>query len=445
MRRASLWESAMNILAVEYLETAKLIAAARNARTHSRKQIKKILRSIRAYGFLNPILVDGQNRIVAGHGRWAAAQLGGLATVPIIRIEGLTPEQLRMFAIAENRLGDLSSWSTENLALELSELEQLNVELTLTGFDTGEIDLKIADAEDRPIEPPAAFEEPDRNKKAVTVVGDTWQVGPHRLICQDARSGWTYAALLGALRAQMVITDAPYNVRVAGNVCRTEHREFAMASGEMTEQQFTDFLTEVMRQLAAFSADGSIHFHFMDFRHMGEMLAAGKAAYSELLNLCVWAKNNGGLGSLYRSAHELVFVFKSGKAPHINNVELGKHGRNRTNVWRYRGINSFGKGRAAALASHPTVKPIDLVADAILDCSDRGGIILDAFLGSGTTLLAAERTGRRGYGIELDPHYVDLSLSRIGDLTGVEPIHIQTGRTFTEIAAERAIDLGEVA
>ena len=200
-----------------------------------------------------------------------------------------------------------------------------------------------------------------------------------------------------------------------------------------------------MKQLAAFSSDGSVHFHFMDFRHMTELLAAGKIAYTELLNLCVWAKNNGGMGSLYRSAHELVFVFKSGKAPHINNVELGKHGRNRTNVWRYRGINSFGKGRAAALASHPTVKPIDLVADAILDCSDRDGIILDAFLGSGTTLLAAERTGRRGYGIELDAHYVDLALSRLSEVTGVDPVHIQTGQTFAELAAQRAVQQGEAA
>lgn len=435
----------MTNLIIEYIDSAQLIAAERNARTHTRKQIKKILRSIRQFGFLNPILVDANNRIIAGHGRCEAALLGSITSVPIIRIEGLTPEQLRMFAIAENRLGDLSSWSHENLALELSDLEQLGAELTLTGFDMGEIDLKIAEAEDRPVEPPAAFEEPKRQTPAVTKLGDLWQVGHHRIICQDSRSGWTYTTLLGADRAQMVITDAPYNVRVSGHVCSTDHREFAMASGEMTEQQFTNFLTEVMKQLAAFSADGSVHFHFMDFRHMAEILAAGKIAYSELLNLCVWAKNNGGMGSLYRSAHELVFVFKSGKSPHINNVELGKHGRNRTNVWRYRGINSFGKGRAAALASHPTVKPIDLVADAILDCSERDGIILDAFLGSGTTLLAAERTGRRGYGIELDPHYVDLALSRLSDLTGVDPVHVQTGLTFAELAAQRAAQAGEAA
>lgn len=435
----------MKNLIIEYIDPAQLISSERNARTHTRKQIKKILRSIRQFGFLNPILVDASNRIVAGNGRCEASLLGNITSVPIIRIEGLTPEQLRMFAIAENRLGDLSSWSHENLALELSDLEQLGAELTLTGFDMGEIDLKIAEAEDRPVEPPAAFEEPSRETQAVTKLGDLWQIGPHRIICQDARSGWTYTTLLGADRAQMVITDAPYNVRVSGHVCSTDHREFAMASGEMSEEQFTGFLTEVMKQLAAFSADGSVHFHFMDFRHMAEILAAGKIAYSELLNLCVWAKNNGGMGSLYRSAHGLVFVFKSGRSPHINNVELGKHGRNRTNVWRYRGINSFGKGRAAALASHPTVKPIDLVADAILDCSERDEIILDAFLGSGTTLLAAERTGRRGYGVELDPHYVDLALSRLSQITGVVPVHIQTGLTFAQIAAQRTIQAGEAA
>lgn len=435
----------MKNLIIEYLDPAQLLAAERNARTHTRKQIKKILRSLRQFGFLNPILVDAGNRIIAGHARCEAALLGGITSVPIIRIEGLTPEQVRMFAIAENRLGDLSSWSHEALALELSDLEQLGAELTLTGFDMGEIDLKIAHAEDRPVEPPSPFEEPSRETHAVTRLGDLWQIGLHRVICQDARSGGTYTALLGDLRAQMVITDSPYNVEVTGHVCSTEHREFPMASGEMSEQQFIDFLTAVMKQLAAFSDDGSIHFHFMDFRHMAEMLAAGEIAYSGLLNLCIWAKNNGGMGSLYRSAHELVFVFKSGKDPHINNVELGKHGRNRTNIWRYRGINSFGNGRAAALASHPTVKPIDLVADAILDCSNRDGIILDAFLGSGTTLVAAERTGRRGYGIELDPHYVDLALSRISAVTGVDPVHIQTGLTFAQLTAERATSAGEAA
>jgi DNA modification methylase len=268
------------------------------------------------------------------------------------------------------------------------------------------------------------------------------------VICGDALAAATYDRLLGDERAQMVFTDPPYNVPIDGNVCgsgRIKHREFAMAAGEMSEAEFTRFLATTFGNLAAHAADGAIHYICMDWRHVGEVLAAGQGAYSELKNLCVWAKTNGGMGALYRSQHELVFVFKSGKGSHINNVELGKHGRYRTSVWTYAGVNSFGRSRDEDLAMHPTVKPVALVSDAILDCSRRKGIVLDVFAGSGTTLVAAERTGRRGYGIELAPLYCDVIVQRLSKVAGLEAVHAETGKGFAEVAAARADETPEAS
>jgi len=259
-----------------------------------------------------------------------------------------------------------------------------------------------------------------------------WTIGPHRLICGDSMEAVTYERLLGEERAQMVFTDPPYNVPIAGHVSglgKVKHAEFAMASGEMTEGQFTAFMRTIFERLVGFSQDGSIHFVCMDWRHMNEVLTASRGAY-DLQNLCVWTKTNGGMGSLYRSQHELVFVYKSGAVPHINNVELGRHGRNRTNVWAYAGINSFGSHRDGDLALHPTVKPVALIADAILDCSNRKGVVLDVFAGSGSTLVAAHRTGRRGYGIEIDPHYCDVILRRLQKIMRKDPILDGSGKPF---------------
>jgi DNA modification methylase len=238
----------------------------------------------------------------------------------------------------------------------------------------------------------------------------------------------------------MVFTDPPYNVPISGHVSglgRVKHAEFAMASGEMSEDQFIGFLRTIFERLAGFSQDGSIHFVCMDWRHMSEVLAASLGTYN-LQNLCVWTKTNGGMGSLYRSQHELVFVLKSGSAPHINNVELGRHGRNRTNVWAYAGINSFGAHRDSDLALHPTVKPVALVADAILDCSNRKGIVLDAFAGSGSTLVAAHRTGRKGYGIDLDPHYCDVILRRLQNVMRQDPMLEGSGKRFASRSPKRS-------
>ena len=250
----------------------------------------------------------------------------------------------------------------------------------------------------------------------------------------------TYERLLDGKRAQLVFTDPPYNVHIAGNVSRSgkaRHREFAMASGEMTEREFTNFLRRALMNLADFSLDGSIHFVCMDWRHIRELADAADDVYTELKNICVWSKSNAGMGSLYRSAHEFIFVYKNGRAKHINNVELGRFGRSRTNIWEYAGMSSFGRDRDATLAGHPTPKPLALVSDAILDCSKRGGIVLDAFTGSGTTLLAAEKTGRHGYGIELDPHFVDLVIKRFEEIYGLDTTHSQSGLSFDQVKAQR--------
>ncbi len=432
-------------LVITYVLLNHLVPAPRNVRRHSKKQIRKLARAIEEFGFKVPIICTRDGTIIAGHGRVEAAKLLGLEKVPVIYVDDLSPEQVRLFALADNQLHDLSTFSTDDLKLELAELldSSVDLDLTVTGFDVGQLDLLLADDDGRPneaIEPDIPLI--DRSKPAISRERYIWKIGEHRIICGDARSAWTYSLLLGAALAQMIITDSPFNVPIKGHVTSSNHAEFVMASGEMTKAEFTTFLRSVFEQLARFSVDGSVHFLFMDFRHMRELQDAADGVYSRLLNLCVWAKRSGGMGSLYRSQHELVFVYKSGKEPHINNVELGKHGRNRTNVWRYAGMNSFSKGRGKALAAHPTVKPVDLVADAILDCSERGGIVLDAFLGSGTTILAAEKTGRRGYGIELDPYYVDIALARISEAVGEPAILVATGQTFAEVAAAQSSEGG---
>ncbi len=313
-------------------------------------------------------------------------------------------------------------------------------DVSLTGFDMPEIDVLIGELDDKTEKADPADDMPAVEANAVTRVGDIWQIGPHRLICGDALDPETYARLLDGERAQLVFTDPPYNVKIDGHVSglgSVKHRDFAMASGEMSAAEFTAFLASVFENLVAASADGAINFICMDWRHMGEVIAAARSLYADFKNLCVWSKTNGGMGSLYRSQHELVFVFKAGTAPHINNVELGKHGRYRTNIWSYAGANTFSASRDDDLALHPTVKPAALVADAILDCSNRKGIVLDAFTGSGTTLVAAHKTGRRGYGIELDPLYCDVIIRRLMKVAKLDAVLVGTGQTFEDVAGQR--------
>jgi DNA modification methylase len=428
-------------LKITYKDPAQLKPRARNPRTHTAKQIRQIQASIKEFGFINPVLIDGTNGIIAGHGRLEAAKLVGMRDVPTVRVDHLSPAQIRAYVIADNKLAENAGWDRELLTLELQELSvELNFDVTITGFETAEIDLIIGqigeDASEEADELPAI----DRTVPAVTRPGDCWRIGDHYLFCGDALKADSYEKLLGTQKAQLVFTDPPYNVAIEGNVSglgRNRHREFAMASGEMSVAEFTQFLATTFTLLTTFSANGSIHFICMDWRHMREVLEAAQTPYSELKNLCVWSKSNAGMGSLYRSQHELVFVFKNGIKPHINNVELGRFGRNRTNVWNYAGASSFGSNRDADLSMHPTVKPLSMVADAILDCSKRGGIVLDAFAGSGTTLIAAERTGRRGYGVELDPYYCDTIVRRFVDAHDLKAVHVQSGLEFDKLKTQR--------
>ena len=370
-----------------------------NARTHSPKQIRQIAASIETFGFTNPVLIDDRRRILAGHGRVAAARRLGWSEVPCLRIDHMTEDQKRSYVIADNRLAENAGWDREILAIELGALAELDLDFDIgvIGFDPGEIDLIIdgarADAGD-----PEDDRLPDTDDRPVTRPGDLWHLGAHRIICGDSRDATVIDALMQGGTARMSFSDPPYNVPIDGHVCGSgaiRHREFAMACGEMDRASFTGFLGDAFAQFVRVSVDGAIHFICMDWRHMREILDAGQGVYSELKNVIVWAKDNGGMGSFYRSRHELIFAFKVGTAPHLNTFGLGEGGRYRTNVWEYRGMSSRGAGRLEELASHPTVKPVAMIADALRDCSARGDLVLDGFGGSGSTLIAAERTGRR--------------------------------------------------
>jgi DNA modification methylase len=429
---------------IEITPTNRLTPYRNNARTHSKKQIRQIGDSIRRFGFTNPVLIDDCGQIIAGHGRVEAAKLLGLAAVPAIKVSHLSDTEKRAYILADNRLAEKAGWDREILAIELQALIDLDFEVELIGFEAPYIDMVLDDAAEANSEPPGpedALPDVPLIGAAVSRLGDVWVLGHHRLLCGNALDPASYETLMAGELAEMVFTDPPYNVRIDGNVCglgRVRHREFAMASGEMTEGDFTEFLRTAFERLAANSADGAVHFVCMDWRHMAEMLGAGRSVYSALKNLAVWNKTNGGMGTFYRSKHELVFIWKVGTAAHVNNFELGQHGRHRTNVWDYAGINTMRSGRLDDLAMHPTVKPVALVADAIKDCSRRKGIILDPFMGSGTTLIAAQRTGRRVRGIELDPVYVDVAVRRWQAYTGKSATLLAAGETFEEIEEARA-------
>jgi hypothetical protein len=379
--------------------------------------------------------VDEQNFILSGHCRVDVAKELGLLTVPTRTVTGWTAAQKRAYVIADNKVALLAEWDLPLLKSELEFLTDQAIDIEDTGFSTAEIDLMF-------IEP--GTEDPDDlqvdagPENPVSQMGDLWQLGEHRLLCGDALDAASYETVLGGEQAQMSISDVPYNVPINGHVGgggKTKHREFAMASGEMSSAEFTAFLGKYFEHTHAALVDGAISFNFIDWRHVPELLAASAPKFGGPRQMCVWVKDNAGMGSFYRSQHELVYAFKKGSSPHINNFELGQHGRDRTNVWNYPGINS-GKGRQL-LALHPTVKPVALIADAIRDCSHRKGIVLDSFAGSGTILIAAERTGRRARAIELDPLYVDVAVQRWQRVTGRDAVLVATGQTWAEVAVER--------
>jgi DNA modification methylase len=431
---------------------ASLKPYARNARTHSKKQVRQIAASIERFGFVNPVLISDADEIVAGRGRVEAAKLLGLRSVPTLALSHLSDAERRAYILADNKLALNAGWDRDLLALELQGLIDLEFDVELTGFSLAEIDFTLDEAREAKPDREGSADDvvPVAGGPAVTKGGDIWLLDRHRLICGDSQDAETFARLMGEERATLLFTDPPYNVKIDGHVCglgQVRHREFAFASGEMTEEAFTRLLVATLGNAAALLTDGAIAFVCMDWRHMGELLAAGRACFTELKNLVVWNKINGGMGSFYRSKHELIFVFKKGDAPHTNSFGLGDTGRYRTNVWDYPGISSAGARRNDELAMHPTVKPVALIADAIRDCSRRGEIVLDCFGGSGSTLIAAEKTGSSARLVEYDPLYCDTIVRRWENVTGKRAVHAASGLAFEECeeAAGNAPGSGGVA
>ena len=411
-----------------------------NPRSHSTKQLDKLKTSILTFGFTNAVLIDEGSIILSGHGRVEAAKQLGLESIPVRVISGMTEAQKRAFVIADNKIGDLSKWDLPLLKQELEVLIQFDYDIESVGFDTAEIDLMFDGPEESKGTDPDDLQENDIAQEVVSLPGDLWQLGHHRLFCGDALVADSYRLVMLDDIAQLVISDPPYNVQIVGHVCgsgKIKHKEFAMAAGEMSPTEFSAFLNAAFCHTHAFSQDGAVHFYFMDWRHMREIQDASLPVFGPPRQLCVWAKDNGGMGTFYRSQHELVFVFRKGDAPHINNFELGQHGRYRTNIWSYPGVNTFkGKGYEL-LRLHPTVKPVGLIADVLRDCSHRKGIVLDNFAGSGTILIAAERTGRHARAIELDPQYVDVGVLRWQRVTGKQAVLAATGQTWEQVRAQR--------
>lgn len=438
-------------LQIEYVSPGSLTANDLNPKIHPPRQVNALVSAIETVGFIAPVIIDRNNGIVAGHGRVLAALKAGLTTIPAVRVEHLNDHQLRALMLADNRLSELGKVDQELLAANLKLLTVEGIDLDLeaaTAFTMGEIDaiLETAEAggEDDPDDAPVEIEQ----GPAVNRPGDLWDLGDrHRLICGSSLDAIVWQQLMDGLKATMSCSDFPYNVKIRGNVSnRAGVREFAMASGEMDREEFTEFEENAFRLIAAHSEPASIHMAFTDWRHLAEMQTAGEAVFSELKNVCVWDKGRGSLGSLYRSQYELIFIWKLGRGRSRNNVQLGRFGRNRSNIWNYPGVGTFRHSdEGDLLALHATPKPARMIADAILDVSSRGDIVIDAFLGSGTTIIAAERVGRRCFGIEIDPHFVDIIVRRFERHSGEDAVHIPTGKTFTEIATERLESSSEEA
>ena len=427
-------------LTIEYLFVASLRPDPKNARVHTDKQVQQIASSIKVFGFNVPVLVDANSQVIAGHGRLRACELLGIAQVPVIRLEHMSEQQRRAFTIADNRLTENADWDDRLLGEQLKILSEVELDFTLetTGFEMGEIDLLIENlAPATKDEIDRADHQPELSVIQVSRPGDLWKLGKHRVFCGDALCPKSYELLMDGHKANVIFTDPPYNVPISGHISgngKVRHREVVMASGEEGDAELVAFLTNALNLLAQHSVNGSLHYIGMDWRYMREVLAAGTAAYSELKNLCVWTKDNAEMGSFYPSQYELVFVFQNGSNAYCNDVQLGRFGRSRSNVWRYPGANSLSRStdEGDLLAVHTTIKPVALVADAIMDCSARGDLVLDPFLGSGTTVIAAERVGRICNGMELDPGYVDTVIRRWQKFTNLEAIHQVTGRTFAQ-------------
>jgi DNA modification methylase len=418
------------------VEVDSLKPGPHRTRVTTAEQLERVTTSIAELGFNVPILVR-DDEIIDGHVRVEAAQRLGLALVPAVDCSHLSDVEVRKLRLAANRIGELGEWDLDKLKIEFQELIDLDVDLTVTGFSAEEQDIILLD----PVDPNSkAEQELEPPEHPVSQPGDLWLLNDHRVICGDSREQSTFQALLGGELAHAVLSDPPYNVKIQGNVSglgKKVHDEFAMASGELDEAEWQQFLDTTVALVAGCVVPGSVLFLFMDWRSIHRLYAAGFNAGLKLLNLAVWYKESGGMGALYRSSHELVAVFCQGDKPHTNNVELGRHGRDRQNVWCAPGANRRGSSANSMLAAHATPKPVELCVDALLDVTARGQIVLDAFLGSGTTLVAAEQTGRRCFGVEYEPRFVDVCLARWTQLTGAQAVLHETGETFEDVKARR--------
>ncbi len=410
-----------------------------NPKLHPERQLAMLEASFRRFRHMSPVLVAKSGEVIAGHARVIVSRRMGLESIPAIVLPHLSESERRAYRIADNAIAAKGQWSIQLLTSELELLTsvELGFDPIEIGFETGEVDSLILGAGTEPVSTPVAAE-PDRSSPAVARVGDIFNIGPHAVACGDSKDPATFAAVLNGRKAEAVISDQPWNLaaRFISGKGRVRHPDFVECAGEMSSGEFKAFTHTVVANQAAHCIPGALMFQFIDWRSVDVMIAAGKKWVGELVNMCVWVKQSGRMGSPWRSQHELVCVFRAPGGKSRDNVKMGIYGRNRTNVWRYDAPSAFGAQREK-LQLHPTCKNESMIADAILDCTDRNALVLDAFLGSGTTILAAHMTGRVGVGIELDPHYVDLAVSRIAETTGEEPVH-QSGKTFTALAKERS-------
>ncbi len=414
----------------------RLKTLAREVRKLHPAHVRQIADSIGALGFCAPILVGKDNLVLDGAARLEAARSLGLERVPCVRIEHLNDNEQRVLRLAINRLGETGDWNLQALKIEFEELILADAPIEISGFTIDEVDQivlgeGVEGLEEGPLEP-------EPSATPISRLGDVFQLGPHRIACADATDPEALRRVMGEGEvARLVLTDEPYNVPIAGNVTKGRHREFAMASGEMSEGEFLTFNEAWMRAVLPHLCEGGLLGTFIDWRGYPTANAAAVKLGLTPLNLIVWAKTNGGMGSLYRSQHELLPLFKKGSAPHVNNVELGKRGRWRSNVWTYPGASSLGSDARRGLKDHPTVKPTALLEDALLDLTNRGDLVIDPFLGTGSTLIAAEKTGRVCRGIELDPLYIDVIVRRYEAASGEPAVLIETGEAFDVLAARR--------
>ena len=409
-------------LEIKYVEIEKLKKYDKNAKIHTSKQISKLVSSMKKFGVVTPILVDRNFTIIAGHGRLEALKNLNYNKIPVIMLENLSESQVRAYRLADNRIAEEAKYNSDILKIELSELTiEDEIEIIDTGFDVAEVDAIILDNYGVKTEKTDKADEIKSLEIEHKVkIGDIWQLGNHLLLCGNSTEIISYEELMNNEKADLIITDPPYNVPIKGHVCKTKHNEFEMASGEMSEEEFTNFSENFMKNLVKFSKNGSLHYLFIDWRGLNIFLKVGSKIYSELKNICVWNKILAGMGSFYRSQHELVCVYKNGKQPHVNNIELGKNGRYRTNVWDCKGVNSANPKSLELLKLHPTVKPVGLLHEIILDSSSIGDIVLDIFGGSGSTLLACEKAKRKARIIEISPKYCDLIIHRYKEQTKKE-------------------------